>query len=175
MPRTPPLEELQLFQRLSAEEREELASLMRLVSFAPGENIFEEGGPEESLYVLTSGTVEVHKKVLPRRRQHLATLRAPTVIGEMGLLTEPRAAATVTARKRVEGHALPREEFLERLEADSPAACKIIYELGRTLSERMAKTDESIARIITDLERAGAREARDFDVFQDRLIREWSF
>ena len=47
--------------------------------------------------MITSGTVEVYKTVLPGRRQHLATIEAPTVVGEMGLLTEPRAAASVEA------------------------------------------------------------------------------
>jgi hypothetical protein len=37
----------------------------------------------------------------------------------------------------------------------------------------MARTDESIAGIIAQLE--NAPEATNFDVFQDRLIREWSF
>jgi hypothetical protein len=37
----------------------------------------------------------------------------------------------------------------------------------------MARTDASIADIIAQLEEAG--EATDFEVFQDRLIREWSF
>ena len=91
----------------------------------------------------------------------------------MGLLTEPRAAASVEARTRVEAHSIDRDRFLEMLDADSPAACKVVYEIGRTLAARMAKTDASIADIIGQLE--GADEATDFEVFQDRLIRDWSF
>jgi CRP/FNR family cyclic AMP-dependent transcriptional regulator len=175
MQETPDLKDLPLFRHLNAEEREELEDLLEPTGFEAGESVFEEGGPEEKLYVITSGTVEVHKGVLPGRRQHLATVEAPTVVGEMGLLTEPRAAASVEAKTRVEAYGIDRDRFLEMLDDDSPAACKVVYEIGRTLAGRMAKTDESIAGVIVQLERAAAAEAADFEIFQDRLIREWSF
>jgi hypothetical protein len=68
---------------------------------------------------------------------------------------------------------LPREAFRKKLEAGSSAAYKVAYEIGRVLAERMAKTDESIANIVAQLE--DAETDRDFDVFRDMLIREWSF
>jgi hypothetical protein len=61
------------------------------------------------------------------------------------------------------------------LDDDSPAACKVVHEIGRTLADRMARTDESVADIIGQLEGAGTGEATDYEIFQDRLIREWSF
>ena len=170
----PSLRDVPFFRHLDDEELEELEELLELASFETAEIIFEEGGPEERLYVITSGTVEVHKGVLPGRRQHLATIEAPTVVGEMGLLTEPRAAASVEARTPIEAYGIDRDRFLEMLDEDSPAACKVLYEIGRTLANRMARTDDTIADIIGGLEGTGD-EATDFDVFQDRLIREWSF
>ena len=172
---TPNLKDVPLFRHLNDEELEELEELLEPAGFEAGEAIFEEGGPEERLYVLTSGSVEVHKTVLPGRRQHLATLLAPTVVGEMGLLTEPRATASVRARTGIVAYGIDRDRFLEMLDADSPAACKVVYEIGCTLAARMAKTDESIAGIIAQLENAGIDDFADFEVFQDRLIRDWSF
>jgi CRP-like cAMP-binding protein len=169
----PGLGDVPFFRHLNDEEREELEELLEPAGFEVGETIFEEGGPEDRLYVITSGAVEVHKMVLPGRRQHLATIEAPTVVGEMGLLTEPRAAASVEARTRVEAHGMDRDRFLEMLDDDSPAACKVVYEIGRTLADRMARTNESIAEIIGQLE--GGGETTDFEIFHDRLIREWSF
>ncbi len=173
MQETPSLRGVPFFGHLDAEERAELEELLEPASFEAGEVIFEEGGPEGRLYVITSGTAEVYKSVLPGRREHLATLEAPTVVGEMGLLTEPRAAASVEARTPIEAYGIDRDRFLELLDADSPAACKVVYEIGRTLSERMARTDRSVAEIIARLEEAD--ETTDIDVFRDRLIREWSF
>ena len=170
---SPSLRGVPYFGHLDAEERTELEELLEPASFEQGEVIFEEGGPEGRLYVITSGTAEVYKSVLPGRREHLATLEAPTVVGEMGLLTEPRAAASVEARTPIEAYGIDRDSFLELLDADSPAACKVIYEIGRTLSERMAKTDRAVAEIIARLEEAD--QASDADVFRDHLIREWEF
>ena len=157
-----------------AEEQTELEELLEPASFEAGEMIFDEGGPEERLYVITAGTVEVCKRVLPGRRQRLATVEAPSVVGEMGLLTEPRAAASVEAATRVEAHGIERDRLLEMLDADSPAACKLVYEIGRTLAERMAATDQTVVEVIDHLERVDAAP-EDPDIFRDQLIQEWSF
>jgi CRP/FNR family transcriptional regulator, cyclic AMP receptor protein len=168
-----PLEEIPVFRSLTPEELEELESRFEPVSFRSGEEIFSESGPEEYLYVVVSGTVEVFKQVFGGRRQDLATMAAPTVIGEMGLMTEPRAAATVVAATPVETLSIPREEFLEMLEGGSMAAYKVSYEIGKTLADRMSATNERISSIIADLE--NARTTRDLDIFRDRLMTEWSF
>jgi len=175
MPQTPSLDGIPLFERLSPDERDEMAEVMEPASFGAGAFIYAEGGPEETLYVITSGAVEVHKQVLPGRRHHLATVQAPTVVGEMGLLTEPRAAASVTAKTPVEAHGIARDQLLEMLDEDSLAACKLVHEIGRTLAERMARTDESVAGIIARLERRNARADHDPDIFSDRLLGEWGF
>jgi CRP/FNR family cyclic AMP-dependent transcriptional regulator len=172
---TPDLSDVPIFGHLDDDERAEFEELSEPVSFEAGQKILEEGAPESRLFVLTSGTVEVYKGVLPGRRQRLATIEAPTVIGEMGLLTEPRAAASVEAISRVEAYGLGRDRLLEMLDADSPAACKLVYEIGRTLAERMAATNETVAEVISRLENTNARGSEDIDVFRDQLVRDWSF
>ena len=174
MPGTPDLGDVPIFKHLDAEERAGLEELLEPASFEAGQMIFDEGGPEERLYVITAGTVEVHKRILPGRRQHLATVEAPTVVGEMGLLTEPRAAASVEAVTRVEAHGIERDRLLELLDADDPAACKLVYEIGRTLAERMAATDRTVVEVIDRLEKPDAGP-RDSEVFRDQLVQEWSF
>nr|MBA2713079.1 cyclic nucleotide-binding domain-containing protein [Rubrobacteraceae bacterium] len=158
MRETPDLREVPIFKHLDADERAEFEELLEPVSFGAGEMIFEEGAQEERLYVITSGTAEVYKTVLPGRRQHLATIEAPTVVGEMGLLTEPRAAASVEAVTRVEAHGVGRDKLLELLDEDSPAACKLVYEIGRTLAERLAATNATVAEVIDRLENARGSE-----------------
>ncbi|MDQ3496001.1 MAG: cyclic nucleotide-binding domain-containing protein [Actinomycetota bacterium] len=175
MRETPNLRDVPIFKHLDADERTEFEELLEPANFEAGQMIFDEGSPEERLYVITSGTVEVHKSVLPGRRQRLATIEAPTVVGEMGLLTEPRAAASVEAMTRVEAHGVGRDRLLEMLDADSPSACKLVYEIGRTLAERMAATNETVAEVISRLENAAARGSEDIDVFRDQLVQDWGF
>ena len=174
MRQTPDLSDVPIFKHLDEDERAEFEELLEPARFETGQRIFEEGAPEERLYVITSGTVEVYKSVLPGRRQRLAIIEAPTVVGEMGLLTEPRAAASVEAMTMVEAHGVGRDRLLEMLDADSPAASKLGYEIGRTLAERMAATNETVAEVISRLENAVGR-SEDIDVFRDQLIQDWSF
>ena len=169
----PDLKDVPIFKHLDAEERAEFEDLLEPASFDAGHMIFEEGAPEERLYVLTSGTAEVYKTILPGRRQHLATIEAPTVVGEMGLLTEPRAAASVEATTMVEAHGVSRDRLLELLDADSPAACKLVYEIGRTLADRMAHTNATVAEVVSHLE--DSRGSDDVDVFRDQLVQDWGF
>ena len=169
----PDLKDVPIFKHLDADERAEFEDLLEPVSFEVGQMLFEEGAPEERLFVLTSGTAEVYKTILPGRRQHLATVEAPTVVGEMGLLTDPRAAASVQATTRIEAHSVGRDSLLEMLDADSPAACKLIYEIGRTLAERMAHTNATVAEVVSRLE--NPRRPDDIDLFRDQLVRDWSF
>jgi hypothetical protein len=61
------------------------------------------------------------------------------------------------------------------LDADSPAACKLVYEIGRTLAERMAATNETVAEVISRLENTAVRGSENIDVFRDQLIQDWSF
>lgn len=167
-------ERLPLLKNLISEERAELEPLIEEARFEPDERIFSEGRPEEHLYILITGSVEVYKRISSPggRRHHLASINSPAAIGEMGLLTDGRAAATVEVREPVEAVRIPDKELLKLLDSDSTAAWKIVYELGRTLAERMAQTDESIAEIVGSIDR---ENYRDFDVFQDKLLREWSF
>ncbi|AHY45473.1 Cyclic nucleotide-binding domain [Rubrobacter radiotolerans] len=167
----PRLEEILLFRRLDPSERAELEELLEPAQFDAGEAMIQEGGEEESVFVLTSGTVEVHKQVTPGRSETLATMSAPTVVGELGLLTEPKAIASVVAKTPVEAHAMDREEFLELLESGSLAASKVVYEIGRTLAARMAHTDRVVSEVIERIE--DRPENVDFEVFRDRMISDW--
>jgi CRP/FNR family cyclic AMP-dependent transcriptional regulator len=138
------LEELPLFKDLTLEEKAELEALFEPTSFEAREAILKEDGPENYLYVLTSGVVEVNKEVFLGRLQHLATVEAPTVVGEIGLMTKPQATATITARGPVEARRLPHEAFVKKLETDSEAAYKVVCEIERILAERMARTEELV-------------------------------
>ena len=61
MRQTPDLSDVPIFEHLDEDERAEFEELSEPVRFEAGQRIFEEGAPEERLYVITSGTVEVYK------------------------------------------------------------------------------------------------------------------
>ncbi|MBX6762629.1 MAG: cyclic nucleotide-binding domain-containing protein [Rubrobacteraceae bacterium] len=167
-----PLEELDLFGGLDPAELEQIRRIARQIEFGPGATLIREGEPCRALYVLASGTVEVRKKILPGSTRQLAVLKAPTVVGEVGLLAGgARSTALVRARTRTRGYEIPREAFVGLVEEGSLAALKVVYELGRLLAERMAKTDDTIAQLVTRLEEGG--DIQGPEIFRDTLIQEW--
>jgi CRP/FNR family transcriptional regulator, cyclic AMP receptor protein len=83
------------------------------------------------------------------------------------------AAASVEASTRIEAHGVGRDRLLEMLDADSPAACKLVYEIDRTLAERMARTIATVAEVASRLETPGRSD--DIDVFRDQLVQDWGF
>ena len=86
-------------------------------------------------------------------------------------MTDPTATAIVTAKGATEGWRLPREAFLKKLEEGSIAAHKVAYEIGRTIAGHMADTDEAVARLDDEHNSSD----RDFEVFGDKLMHDWSF
>ncbi|WP_119066011.1 cyclic nucleotide-binding domain-containing protein [Rubrobacter indicoceani] len=164
----PRLEEIPTFRKLSPAERAELEELLTPAHFDAGESIIEEGGAEEFFFIITVGTVEVYKTIIPGRAQRLARMSAPTVIGEVGLLTEPKAIASVVARTPVEAHAIGRGEFLALLEGGSLAASKVVHEVGKTLAVRMHHTDRVVSEVIEEIE--NRPEDVDYEVFRDHMV-----
>lgn len=166
----------ELFAGLSDEELSEFCESAESVEFASGEELIREGREPGCMYVITTGSVEVVKKV-PRGERKIATLAATsraTVVGERGLLlTSDNAegsSATVRAQSRVEAVRLSRKRFKEMIRAGSPAAFKVSYAISKEIARRLVSLDEEVVSAIRELERKGET---DLEAFRDRLVTDW--
>ena len=165
-----------IFDFLSEEESEEFVRVSEPVVFAPGEIIIREGGEPSSLFVLTSGVVEVTKRVPgsgPRKLAEIDASDGRTVVGERGLLGTSGASATVRASStgEVEAIKISREASRDMIRAGKPAAYKLATRLTRLLARRLTRLDEEVVGAIRELDRRGET---DLDVFRDKLITEWT-
>ncbi len=77
---------------LSAEERAQLASRVRVLHFGAGETVVREGEPGDSMYITYAGACEVL-----REGNRVAIIQKGDFFGEMSLLTGAKRAATVRA------------------------------------------------------------------------------
>ncbi|MGI8649319.1 MAG: cyclic nucleotide-binding domain-containing protein [Rubrobacter sp.] len=166
----------ELFADLSEEELAEFCERAESVEFASGEVLIREGREPGCMFVITTGSVEVVKKI-PRGERVLATLAAtgrPTVVGERGLLlasdSDEGASATVRAKSRVAAVRLSRERFKEMIRAESPVAFKVSYAISKTVAQRLLSLDEEVVSTIRELERKGET---DLEAFRDRLVTDW--
>ncbi len=167
------LRDVEFFEFLSDEERAGLAA--ELVAFAPGEVLIEEGADPSSLFVLTSGSVEVRKRIPGRGDRLLAVLDATNertvVVGELSFLGDKGASATVRAKGEVEAIKMPRERFRAMIREGRAAAYKLAYRISRILAGRLARLDEEVVETVRELE---SRGETDLQAFRDKLVTDWT-
>ena len=135
------VESVPVFAPLTPEEKERLAEGLLFTPFAAGEAILRQGAAANHLFVLTKGSVDVRLETDGKASQVVATLTAPDVFGEMGLLTGEPRKATVVAVEETECWRVTKEAFHAVLAA-RPALAE---EISRILAQR-------------DVELADARE-----------------
>ncbi|HSJ28014.1 MAG TPA: ATP-binding protein [Acidimicrobiia bacterium] len=85
-----------LFQQLADEDLERLAVASAEVSLEPDQQLFAEGDPGSSAYVITGGEIEI-VKAAGGREVRLAIRRPGEVIGEMALVRDSPRSATARA------------------------------------------------------------------------------
>jgi voltage-gated potassium channel len=111
-----------LFESLSDEERDAVASLLELRSEALGTEIVTEGDRGAALFVIREGTVAVSRDGAP-----VASLEAGDFFGEFAVMGEGRRNATVTATSDVTLLVMYRADF-DVFARDMPGAAAVLRE-----------------------------------------------
>lgn len=148
---------------LSPEEVERLSLALTPITISRGDAVFKEGTASKAMYLLAKGKVEVR---LLKREKPIAVLRAPTVFGEMGVLTSSPHSATIVAASAIELYKLSSERFAEFLRSGDLIAYKLGLNLARILADRLREVDQQLA---------GKKDPGEFATVRDRLLRDWSY
>ncbi len=122
-----------------------LVSYLETVEYRPGESMFTQGEPSDSLYLLYSGRVSVYYAPLDGEPVRLRSMIRHTVIGEMGLYRGVPRGATVRVDQPAIAYRLTREA-LDQLEADEPALAHAFHKfIIRTMSARLDFANREVA------------------------------
>lgn len=108
------LDAVELFGPMSPEEKARLSERMLPALFSRGEIITRQGAAADWLFVLTRGETEVRVEG-EGAQATVATIRAPSFFGEMGLVTGEPRSATVAALTDVMGYRIDRADFYETM------------------------------------------------------------
>jgi CRP-like cAMP-binding protein len=151
------LQNVAIFQPLTAEEQRELADRLSLARFARGEVLTRQGNEAHYLYIIASGEAEMYITVDGETRA-VTPLHPGDCFGEMGLmLGEPRHA-TVTAVDEVTCYRLDKEAFLKTLQRRP----QIAEGMSHLLADRKLQIDavrESLTHSVTHERAATSQEA----------------
>jgi CRP/FNR family cyclic AMP-dependent transcriptional regulator len=127
------LAEVSLFALLDDQERALLAERVETVKFAEGAVIFNVGDPGDSMYVVTSGDVELSVKTKTGEEMFLESPGAGEFFGEISLLDEGPRTATARARTPVVAIEIDRGDLDELFRLAPAAAMDLLAATGRRL------------------------------------------
>jgi CRP-like cAMP-binding protein len=133
-PRPDELAAVPLFESLSEEELDAIASLTDVSEAEPGATLVGEGDPGHALLVLLAGTASVATGGEPVRK-----LERGDFFGEIALLTDGRRTATVTADSPARVLTMGGSDF-RVFERDWPQAAQ---RLRASAAERLERTSGS--------------------------------
>ena len=139
------LKEVPLFQLLDDNERTELAAQLDVVNFPSGHTIFNYGEPGDSMYVISSGEVEVFFKNDTGERIVLEVATRGDFFGELSMLDNGTRTASVLATQDTQTLRLDRADLEKFLRLRPQAAMDLLAAVTR----RHRKTVERLRHTAT--------------------------
>lgn len=161
-----------LFRGMTTAERQELAGLLDMAAYAPGDLILTEGDAVQRMWILLSGQCRVTKKSTAGTEQELSVLEPFGVIGEMSFFHPGPHSASVRAITAVETVCLSRARYDMLLRVGSFAAYKLAFNTMSVLIERLRKMDHWVAEHMGTEPNSRRQEWHDF---QSKLYTGWQF
>jgi CRP-like cAMP-binding protein len=156
---------------MTHEQAAQLVAAMMPVTAEAGTTVLRQGERDQGLLVLVEGVAEVFKDDGEGGDVDIATLRAPSVIGEMSLITERPHSATIRARTRCSFQVLTRSQFDRLLKSESLAAYKLITTLAGVIAGRLISMD---AKFVDLARRRDDPRSDELATFRHKLFSEWT-
>jgi len=157
---------------LTSEEASVLAGAGKPLQLGADAVVFQEGEPAGGLFIFLRGTVDILKR--HNGAEHvIATIEAPTVVGEMSLVTERAHSATMRTRTDCEFLLLAKPAFLHLLQDERLAAYKVLATIAEVLAHRLQRMDEKVMALTAQQNCPAPVE--ELAAFKHKLFSEWSF
>ncbi len=148
----------------------EVAHTARIRQFAPGDALFKEGDPADSLHLVRSGSVTIAHEIAGREIV-IAYLPSGNYVGELALLTDSPRTATVRAAVATETIELPGMVFRELLACfpELETELKSKAQVRLSASARLRGARANAGNMIEFLVAQGIGEATDVLLIDESL------
>jgi len=133
-----------LFNSLSDEEIDSLASAARRRTFRSGEVIFHRDDPGQVMYVIKEGKVKICLISPDGQEISLVVFGTGDHFGELALLDGLPRSADAIALEKVECYTLQRSDFHSAIMKNPKIAIRVM----EVLCERLRKTDQQVEDLI---------------------------
>ncbi len=139
-----PLQGSRMFGDASPELRQAFERIMTRLRLAPGEVLFDQGDPGDTLYLLEEGLLEISVLSAEGRRLALNMLRSGDVFGEIALFDPGPRTATVTAIAACTLRQIRRSDLFEAIHARPELAIEMIRLAGSRLRWVSRQLEEQV-------------------------------
>jgi CRP-like cAMP-binding protein len=135
------LKKIPLFANIEVSKLKLLAFTSERVKFNAGEDLFRQGEPAQSAYIIMDGTAEVVVQT-PSGPRVVATVGKNDFVGEIAILCDVPRTATVRAKTDLVTLCISKDLFF-RLVTEFP---QMAVEIMRVLAQRLERTTGVLAR-----------------------------
>lgn len=151
-----------VFRKLSAEDRERVARVSRVVPFPRGATIFAEGDPSDHFYVVTNGRVKVFKSTPAGKDVILEIFTAGDPLGAVAVYEGLRFPASAVALEPTTCVLIPRGDFFALIEQHPSLVRGLLLGLTQRLVELTTRlTDLTGGRVEPRFARLFLKMAQD--------------
>jgi CRP-like cAMP-binding protein len=131
------IQQSELFQGLTADQRRQLAGIAEREEYASGAVIIEQNTPGDTLYIIGEGQVEIQQNSggAPETRVYLGDGQ---IFGEVALLDQgPRSATVIAADDPTIVYSLKRDRFETLCKADTALGYQVMRNLALDLAFKL--------------------------------------
>ncbi|HHW82427.1 MAG TPA: Crp/Fnr family transcriptional regulator [Actinomycetales bacterium] len=133
-----------LFEALSEEDQNQLASMTSEVTFRKGEKLFSEGDDGDRLYLLVDGKVKLGHTAPDGRENLIAVLGPGEMIGELTLFDPGPRSTTATAVAPTTMLQLDHRAVMEFIDSRPELAKHML----KALAQRLRRTNVQLADLV---------------------------
>ena len=151
------LKKIELFKSLDDQEIQAVAEHVKLVSYDEGDALFIENSPRESIYLISSGQVELLKTTDENHEKRLCVFGPSDFLGEGSLTDDSPHSTSARALMSTEVYTVHKEFFAEH----GTIALKIFSNIARVISRRMRQANAHVVNSAAQYESGRTRTEHD--------------
>lgn len=137
------LKQVFLFQNLDRSQAEVITSILKKETYPTGSKLVEEGKIGDALFILLFGKVKI-SRLFDKELFVLAELGPYDFFGEMSLIDDYAASATVETTQPTGVLKMTRDDFKALVSTNSELSAKLWESLARSLNAKIRKTGDLV-------------------------------
>jgi CRP-like cAMP-binding protein len=182
-----------LLHGLNESELRQIADVLQLRDFAPGQDVIRQGDQSRDLWIVLEGQCEVVRRLKPDVRQPpalpgvlvepgenhqpaeslvLAVLEPFSHFGEMSFFHPAPHSADVRAHGPLKLIQIAHSDYADMIQEGIWAAYKLAYNVVQQLAERLRRMDQWVADLANNPQ--AAANVPEFSRFRNKLFDGWS-